>query len=181
MSAAMLVAGSAQRLKALQRANEVRAARAALKRQIAAGEFSAAEAILSGGAEIARMTIIELLMSQRSWGHARCRRLLRTIPLAENKTIGSMTDRQRCLLAASLAPVPHERDQTSFDVTPSVHVGAAARRGSRGAYAARSSTPKTSTAGVLECISAVRCEATVTPVVGNERGRANCPAAQEAQ
>jgi hypothetical protein len=134
MSATMLVAGSAQRLKALQRANEVRTARAALKRLIATGEFSAAEAILSGGAEIAGMTIIELLMSQRSWGRARARRLLQTIPLAENKTIGSMTDRQRSLLAASLPPLPQQRARDPFGVTPSAHVGADARRGSRGAY-----------------------------------------------
>jgi len=42
-------------------------------------------------------------MSQRRWGRTRCRKFLAAIPLAENKTIGSMTDRQRRALALQLA------------------------------------------------------------------------------
>jgi hypothetical protein len=91
-----------QRMQALQRANEIRIARATLKRQIAAGRTSAAQAILSGPPEIEGMAVIELLRSQRSWGQARCRGLMRAIPLSENKTIGSMTDRQQRLLLAML-------------------------------------------------------------------------------
>ena len=102
MTAATPVLGSVQRMQALQRANEVRCARAALKREIATGGTSAAQAILSGAPEIESMAVIELLMSQRGWGHARCRCLLVAIPLAENKTIGSMTDRQQGVLVAML-------------------------------------------------------------------------------
>ena len=39
--------GEPQRLRALERANEIRLARAVLKRRIAAGEVSAAEVILN--------------------------------------------------------------------------------------------------------------------------------------
>jgi hypothetical protein len=106
MSATTLVATNTQRLEALQRANEVRTARAAMKRRIATGEVGAAEAILSGDPEIGGMAVSEVLISQRSWGHVRCRRFLMSISLAENKTIASMTDRQRSLLASALCARP---------------------------------------------------------------------------
>lgn len=95
-------ARGAQRLQALQRANQVRIARAALKHLIAAGEVSVIEAIVSDSPEIEGMAVIELLLSQRSWGYARCRGLLRAVPLSESKTVGSMTARQRTLLSGLL-------------------------------------------------------------------------------
>ena len=95
-------AGATQYLRALQRANEVRLARAELKRQVADGRISAAEVILRCSPEIERMTVADLLLSQRRWGPTRCRRLLLEIPLSENKTVGSMTERQRRALVAVL-------------------------------------------------------------------------------
>ena len=52
--------------------------------------------------EAANMTISDLLMSQRRWGHTRCRKLLMQVPVSENKTVGSMTERQRRALAMLL-------------------------------------------------------------------------------
>jgi hypothetical protein len=89
---------------ALQRANEVRLARAELKRRIAAGSTCVSEVILGSSWEVESMAVAELLMSQRRWGHARARRFLATVPMTETKTIGSMTERQRLSLAAMLAP-----------------------------------------------------------------------------
>jgi hypothetical protein len=95
-------ARGAQRLQALRRANEVRIARAAVKHRIAAGRMSVMEAIVSDSPEIARMAVIELLLSQRSWGYARCRGVLMAVPMSETKTVASLTARQRSLLAALL-------------------------------------------------------------------------------
>ena len=92
-----------QHLKALERANRVRLARAALKRQVAAGERSAAEVILVSPWEAESMSVSELLMSQRRWGRTRCRRILLSLGLPENKQIGTMTERQRIALAAILS------------------------------------------------------------------------------
>ena len=92
-----------QHLKALERANRVRLARAALKRQVAAGECSAADVITASPWEAESMSISELLMSQRRWGRTRCRRVLLTLGLPENKQIGTMTERQRVALAAMLS------------------------------------------------------------------------------
>jgi hypothetical protein len=102
MNATTTVLDGPQCMRALQRANEVRLARAELKRRVAEGKISAAEVILSCPSQIEGMTITELLMSQRRWGQTRCRKYLMAVPLSETKTVGSMTDRQRRALAALL-------------------------------------------------------------------------------
>src|ERR687886_1015332 len=84
-----------QHLQALQRANAVRLARAELKRRVGEGQVAVAEVILNAPWEADSMTIADLLTSQRRWGETRCRKFLQCVPMSENKTIGSMTDRQR--------------------------------------------------------------------------------------
>ena len=96
-------ARGAQRLRALARANEVRLARADVKHLIATGKVSVTEVLASESSAIEKMAVIELLLSQRSWGYARCRGLLMAVPLSETKTVGSMTPRQRSVLTTLLA------------------------------------------------------------------------------
>lgn len=95
-----------QNLVALQRANRVRSARAKLKRRIASGELTAAEAVLRHRWEIDRMPIGELLSSQRGWGPRRCRQILIALAIDETKPLGSMTERQRLAAAARLTLPP---------------------------------------------------------------------------
>ena len=95
--------GGEQHLRALERANRVRLARAELKRQIAAEEISASQVILDCPWEASSMSISDLLMCQRRWGRARCRRLLVSLGVPENKQIGTLTERQRSALAAVLS------------------------------------------------------------------------------
>lgn len=94
--------GDPQHLRALARANEVRLARADLKRRIASGDCPVCEPILETPTEAAGMTVSELLTSQRRWGRARCRKLLSRIGLSENKRLGTLTERQRKMLCAAL-------------------------------------------------------------------------------
>jgi hypothetical protein len=89
-----------QHMQALQRANEVRLARAELKRNVGVGAITVDEVILKCPWEAASMTIAELLTSQRRWGTTRCSKFLAGIGMPETKTVGSMTERQRSLLAA---------------------------------------------------------------------------------
>lgn len=96
-------AAAPQHLRALHHANRVRLARAELKRQVAAQQVSAAEVVVECPWEAASMEISDLLMSQRRWGRARCRRLLLSLGLPENKQIGTLTARQRQALAAVLS------------------------------------------------------------------------------
>jgi hypothetical protein len=89
-------------MRALERANEVRLARASLKRRVAQGELDVAEVILGCPWEAESMAVADLLMSQRRWGQTRCRKFLSQIPMSEKKTLGSMTERQRHALAMML-------------------------------------------------------------------------------
>jgi len=103
MNATATIARGPQHMQALHRANEVRLARAELKRRVMEGETTAADVILASPWEAETMAVAELLMSQHRWGHTRARRFLATVPISETKTIGSMTERQRTSLAQMLA------------------------------------------------------------------------------
>ncbi|HET8672712.1 MAG TPA: hypothetical protein VFL87_03690 [Thermoleophilaceae bacterium] len=118
-----------QHLRALEQANRVRLARADLKRRIATQHASVVEVIADCPWQAEGMTISELLMSQRRWGRARCRRLLVALGIPENKQIGKLTERQSSALCAMLtlkypasrpvqrvpapAPVPAARDRAA--------------------------------------------------------------------
>ena len=94
--------GTSQCMEALARANEVRLARAALKREISAGRRNITEVITESPWEADSMSLSELLCSQRRWGRARSRKLLSSTALSEGKRVGSLTERQRRVLVAAL-------------------------------------------------------------------------------
>jgi len=90
-------------MQALARANRVRLARAELKRSIARGEIDASTVVLECPWETESMTLAELLTSQRRWGRTRARKFLLGVALNENKRLGTLTPRQRALLATALS------------------------------------------------------------------------------
>jgi hypothetical protein len=102
-NSATVSAGQEQHLRALEYANRVRLARARMKRKIAAGELSVTEVVLNCPWQAHSMSISDLLMSQKRWGRTRCRRLLVSLGVPENKQVGTLTERQRLALAAVLA------------------------------------------------------------------------------
>jgi len=91
-----------QHLRALEQANRVRLARAELKRRVSRQTTTVADVVLDCPWEAESMELSDLLMSQRRWGRARCRRVLLSVGLPENKQIGTLTDRQRRALAVTL-------------------------------------------------------------------------------
>jgi hypothetical protein len=107
-----------QHLRALEYANRVRLARARMKRKIAAGELSAADVVLTCPWQAHSMSISDLLMSQKRWGRTRCRRLLMSLGVPENKQIGTLTERQRLALAAVLTAngATHQREGATTGV-----------------------------------------------------------------
>jgi hypothetical protein len=114
-------AGQEQHLRALEYANRVRLARARMKRTIAAGELSAAEVVLTCPWQAHSMSISDLLMSQKRWGRTRCRRLLVSLGVPENKQVGTLTERQRIALAAVLtakSPPPGAEEATDTHTGP---------------------------------------------------------------
>lgn len=103
--------GSApQHMQALAYANRVRLSRAALKRSIGSGETTAAEVVRDAPWFTESMTLIELLTSQRRWGRTRARKVLLALALNENKRLGTLTDRQRSMLAGQLEARSSGRD-----------------------------------------------------------------------
>jgi hypothetical protein len=97
------VALTPQCLQALEQANQVRFARADLKRRVKAGGVAAAEVVLSSPWQTRTMSVGELLMSQRGWGRTRTRRLLASLAVPENKQIATLTERQRLAIVATLS------------------------------------------------------------------------------
>jgi hypothetical protein len=94
--------GTSQCMQALARANQVRLARAALKRDISAGRRNISEVIMESPWEAESMSLGELLCAQRRWGRARSRKLLSSTALSEGKQVGTLTERQRRILVAAL-------------------------------------------------------------------------------
>jgi hypothetical protein len=93
---------TSQCMQALARANQVRLARAGLKRDISAGRRRITEVILESPWEVESMSLSELLCSQRRWGRARSRKLLSSIALSEGKRVGTLTERQQRILVTAL-------------------------------------------------------------------------------
>jgi len=92
-----------QRLRALAKANEVRLARARLKRQLSAGSLELAQ-LLSGPppcAETAKLR--DLLLAVPRMGPAKVRRTLTHCRIAESKTVAGLSDRQRAELIELLS------------------------------------------------------------------------------
>lgn len=104
MEAASTAAPAAvpQHMHALERANRVRLARAALKRAVRAGNIEAADVLRSCPWEAGTMTVSELLRSQERWGRTRTRKFLVPLALSENREVGRLTHRQREMVARAL-------------------------------------------------------------------------------
>lgn len=98
-----------QHMRALQRANEVRAAIKTLKRDIAAGRLTVSQAIYRP--EAGRLKVIDLLMAQSQWGRHRAVRLLAHERIFESKRVDTLTDRQRRALADACDQVAAQRRQ----------------------------------------------------------------------
>jgi hypothetical protein len=87
---------------ALQRANEVRTARAQLKRDVRDGAELAATVIADPPEFALTMTVAELLAAQRQWGVNRARKHCRRVAVAEGKPLGELTARQRAVITFGL-------------------------------------------------------------------------------
>jgi hypothetical protein len=126
MSAIRPAASSQQPVQALLLANRVRRARSMLKARVANGQLAAAEVILTPPSEAASMPVAQLLASQRGWGEARSRAFLAQVAVREDKSIGSLTGRQRRAVASRLTrtvvraepirvPLPLQPGDPTFD------------------------------------------------------------------
>jgi hypothetical protein len=101
-----------QRLAALRLANNVRRARAELKREIAGARVSLADTLANPPPMAQSSLLAELLMSQPRWGRAKTRKFLTANQIGERKALQDLTQRQRELLVAQL---PHAQALAAED------------------------------------------------------------------
>ena len=86
---------AAQRLDALRKANEIRAGRSQLKKDIAAGRVQIVD-ILARPPEFAETERVSvLLLAVPKYGSARVSRLLAKARISDSKRLAGLTERQR--------------------------------------------------------------------------------------
>lgn len=102
-----------QRLAALERANRVRSARAALKRDLKAGRVALEQLLEDPPDWLLTARIGELLLAVPKLGSVKVRRRLALCAIAPSRTLGGLTVRQRReLLEARAAPNLRKGPQT---------------------------------------------------------------------
>ena len=109
-TATAVTARPPQHMRALAHANQVRLARAALKREIKAGSENAADVVRHCPSEVETMTVSELLRSQDRWGRSRVKKFLGQFEgVSESRELQRLTIRQRDLIARKLEDVRSRR------------------------------------------------------------------------
>ena len=91
-----------QRLGYLDRANEIRSARASLKKELASGRVRLESVLAQPPAFAAAARVSELLLAVPGFGPVRATRLLAHCQIPYRKTAASLSGRQRDALIAQL-------------------------------------------------------------------------------
>jgi hypothetical protein len=91
-----------QRREALAQANEVRAKRAQLKRDLKAGRVSIVELIADPAPYLATAKVMELLRALPAYGPIKATRLLENCQVSLTKSVGGLSERQRTELVRVL-------------------------------------------------------------------------------
>lgn len=91
-----------QRMIALAHGNEIRSARAVLKRDVKAGSVPVCTILLVPPGWCDTMRVYELLMAVPKVGCGKAEKYLKRAGISLSKTLGGMTERQRRDLAAML-------------------------------------------------------------------------------
>jgi hypothetical protein len=95
-----------QRLDALEAANEIRTARAVLRRDLKAGNESIVAVLEDPPAWCETAHVIDLLLAVPKFGQVKVHRVLSQCCVSSRKTIGGLSDRQRADLIALLGGGP---------------------------------------------------------------------------
>ena len=84
-----------QRLRALEQANEVRTARAALKKELAAGKVELVQILADPPPCLRTARVRDILLVLPKIGSVRAARILAHCGIAHSKTLAGLTERQR--------------------------------------------------------------------------------------
>ena len=84
-----------QRLRALEQANEVRSARAALKKELASGRIELGQILVDPPLCVRTARVRDVLLVLPRIGSVRAARILAHCGIAHSKTLGGLSERQR--------------------------------------------------------------------------------------
>lgn len=98
---------AAQRAQSLRLANMVRVARARMKEQLRAGTVDAVDLIVQPPDFLQSMKVGKFLVSIPKMGPTKARMLMLRVRIAEGKTVGGLSERQRVELATLLRSRRH--------------------------------------------------------------------------
>jgi hypothetical protein len=91
-----------QRMDALKRANDIRSARAQLKRDLKAGRKSIHELLDSPPEFVLTAKVFDMLLAVPKYGRVKTNRVLNQCRISPAKTIGGLSERQRKELVSLL-------------------------------------------------------------------------------
>ena len=91
-----------QRMDALTKANEIRTARAQLKRDLKAGRISIQKLIMDPPEYLETAKVFDMMLAVPKYGRVKVNKILQTCRISPSKTIGGLSDRQRAELVGLL-------------------------------------------------------------------------------
>jgi hypothetical protein len=91
-----------QRMRALRRANEIRTARAQLKRDLKAGKTKIETLLLDPPEWVLSAKAFDMIIAVPKYGRVKANKILTQCRISPSKTIGGLSERQRGELVAFL-------------------------------------------------------------------------------
>ncbi|MGI9557222.1 MAG: integration host factor, actinobacterial type [Solirubrobacterales bacterium] len=91
-----------QRMRALQRANEIRSRRAKLKRDLKAGKAKIETLLLDPPEYVLSAKVFDMILAVPKFGRVKANRILTQCRISPSKTIGGLSERQRAEVVAQL-------------------------------------------------------------------------------
>jgi len=102
ISAAVPERTSEQRLRALRRANEIRTARAQLKRDLKAGKAKIETLLKDPPEYVLSAKVFDMILAVPKYGRVKANKILSQCRISPSKTIGGLSERQRAELVYML-------------------------------------------------------------------------------
>ena len=101
-SAAVPERSREQRMRALRRANEIRSARAQLKRDLKAGKVKIEKLLLDPPDYVLSAKAFDMILAVPKYGRVKANKILTQCRISPSKTIGGLSERQRAELVQFL-------------------------------------------------------------------------------
>ena len=101
-SAAVPERSREQRMRALRRANEIRSARAKLKRDLKAGKAQIEKLLRDPPEYVLSAKVFDMILAVPKYGRVKANKILTQCRISPSKTIGGLSERQRAELVQFL-------------------------------------------------------------------------------